>query len=218
MPAKRTRVALPCKTCGKTVFATPSRLKGAKSGTFCSVRCRNRALGNHPRHSVNYLGGDVALIPLHKRDGSISGYATIDAGDGERLGVHRWRLDANSGYACRDGVQSDGASIRIRMHREVLRLTPHDGLDGDHIDRNKLNHRGANLRIVTRGQNAQNRSKLSGCSSKYRGVHWSSRDHRWIAKLKVSDRAIHVGTFQHEDDAGAAVRDARLRLMPYAVD
>ena len=48
------------------------------------------------------------------------------------------------------------------LHREVLGLTPGDGLETDHRNGDRLDNRRSNLRVATRAQNAQNVPARSG--------------------------------------------------------
>ena len=58
------------------------------------------------------------------------------------------------------------------MHREVIKAP--DNLLVDHINRNKLDNRKANLRLATTAQNTRNQAKRQArnLGSKYKGVAW----------------------------------------------
>lgn len=75
----------------------------------------------------------------------------------------------------------------------------------DHIDGNPLNNCRDNLRPATVQQQARGfQRKPAGTSSKFRGVCWVTRASRWLASVKVSGRAIHIGHFREERDAALA--------------
>lgn len=78
--------------------------------------------------------------------------------------------------------------------------------DVDHVDRDKVNNRIENLRIATRSQNMANTGLRSTNSSGVKGVHWSSRAQRWIARVQKDGKHGYVGTFRHLEDAAAAVK------------
>src|SRR4051794_9993187 len=68
--------------------------------------------------------------------------------------VYAWAKDyswyiGSWGYVCRSG---DNRSL----HRLILDLVPSDPREGDHKNRNKLDNRRSNLRILSRGHNKQN--------------------------------------------------------------
>lgn len=83
--------------------------------------------------------------------------------------------------------------------------------DVDHINRNPADNRISNLRLATRSENNVNAGLRSTNSSGVRGVYWSKRSERWIARVQKGGRQVHVGSFKSLDQASAAVRDAYVR-------
>lgn len=159
---------------------------------------------------------DSVRIPLRARDGSIRAYLLIDAADADFVNQWTWSL-GNDGYARRS--EWVGRQKRsILLHRELLGLKHRDGLEGNHIDRDRLNCRRRNLRIASKPGNRQNRPSYRNATSQFRGVHWSKAAGKWTAQIKADGRRMHLGVFASEADAAEAARSARARLMPYAVD
>jgi hypothetical protein len=160
---------------------------------------------------------DTVRIPLRARDGSIRTHVLIDAADAGWANQWTWRLDSK-GYAKR-GQRVDGVYLNIYLHRELLGLPRIADTRGvDHIDRNTLNCRRTNLRILTQAGNMQNQGSRRGATSNERGVCWDRRYGKWVAVLQVGGRQTWLGRFVDERDAIEAVRAARRALMPYAVD
>ena len=146
----------------------------------------------------------VGYIPLTK--GRI---ALVDTVDYQNLSVFNWMF--HGGYARR--VEKGRT---IHMHR-VLTGCP-DGLEVDHINRNKLDNRKCNLRIVTRQQNMFNKSGYTGSSSKYKGVSWHSKDRTWHAQIRLDNEIHFLGAYGTEDIAAAAYNHfAILYFGDYAV-
>ena len=199
-------VHLTCSVCGKSFVRKPAEVKDKN---VCSRPCMRAP-------SPITIGGDgTAMIPLLARNGDVKALAIIDAADAAWAGQWRWCL-SRAGYA----VRNDWSSSRPKMlylHRELLGLSPGDGLEGDHINRNKLDNRRSNLRAVTRAGNAQNYPAIAKKSSVYRGVHLHSPG-VWRAKIEVHGKVIHLGLFTDEQQAAEAARAGRARLMPYATD
>jgi hypothetical protein len=86
------------------------------------------------------------------------------------------------------------------------------GFEIDHINGNRADNRWLNLRVVTRAQNSMNHG-LSGLNkSGCRGVSWHryrrKDDGRWLARIKVNGRIIHLGVYLKQEDAIAARRSA----------
>lgn len=201
------RVHLTCPTCGKAFARTPSAVKGGR----CSVACR------YPKPPLTIElrdGAAVALVPLWKRDGSVHAYAIVDAADAEWVSQRRWVYCR--GYAQhRSGGRKSGRSTSL--HREILGLTPGDGMEGDHINRDRLDNRRANLRAIPKAGNRHN-VPGNGGSSIFRGVSWDRRYGKWAASVKASGKRHHLGYFSDEAEAAEAARAGRARYLPYAVD
>jgi hypothetical protein len=155
-------------------------------------------------------------IPLHDRSGAVKAYTLVDHDDLAMVGQWRWCLN-DSGYAVR-GERVDRRVISVRLHRVILGLASGHYPEVDHINRDKLDNRRANLRTVTPSENKQNVPSNNATSSQYRGVHWNKKSRRWIAQVQISGKSTHVGSFMIEKDAADAARAFRTRLQPFAVD
>lgn len=201
-----------CETCGEA-FSTPAR--GVRSQQrFCSRPCSHvRKPNDAPIVSSDGLS---AQLPLCARDGSVRAYVTVDAVDAAWANQWRWHLNDN-GYAARNEWAGGGRYITYALHRELLGLVAGDGLDGDHIDRDRLNCRRSNLRAIADGKNSQNVSARGG-ASEYRGVTWSKLHKKWRVVVRLNRKTHHIGLFDDENVAAKVARQARARLMPYAVD
>lgn len=93
-------------------------------------------------------------------------------------------------------------------HRVVFALFHGRWPEGqvDHIDRDRLNNRPANLREASASENQRNKS--SSRSGQPRGVTWHKRDKRWMAQCRdAAGRPTYLGLFLEQADAAAA-RDA----------
>jgi hypothetical protein len=161
-------------------------------------------------------------IVLRNRARQIVGVTGVDPEDFARFGHLGWFLH-RSGYVVRAATRAEraiGAPIQISLHREVLGQPwrRERGAVVDHADRNKLNNRRNNLRVVTLAQNAHNQGPLPGASSAYRGVCWHARDQRWQASVKIGAKNHHLGYFDSEIAAARAARDFRLANMPTSTE
>jgi hypothetical protein len=134
--------------------------------------------------------------------------ALVDDEDFERINQHKWYLRKFKGrlYAERD---TRPKRQKIKMHREVLRLKYGEDKIIDHRNHNGLDNRRCNLRICTNAENTHNqRAQTRQKTSKYKGVHWNKKDHRWHAQIKYNNKIYHLGTFIYEVDA-AKIYDRR---------
>lgn len=86
--------------------------------------------------------------------------AIVDEADYMRLSRWKWSY-SNSGYAMRGTTAGGKKSRGYTMHRQILGLIHGDGKEVDHINKDRLDNRRANLRVVTRKENCANRSARS---------------------------------------------------------
>lgn len=137
-------------------------------------------------------------------------FALVDDADFERLAAFKWHLDAQ-GYAARNIHLESGARTIITMHRAVID-TP-SGTEIDHVNRDGLDNRRANLRICDRSENIRNRVKTSApTSSIFKGVCWAKSRGKWVAHITVRQQQIHLGVFADECDAALAYNAAAITL------
>ncbi len=88
------------------------------------------------------------------------------------------------------------------MHRQIMQ-TP-AGMVVDHKNRNKLDNTRANLRNVTPAENARNRSKPRGTSSRFLGVSYDKMCRKYQAQVNYQDRLRYIGFFADEIEAARA--------------
>lgn len=159
----------------------------------------------------------VLLIPLVTGKGEIKGYTQVDLADAPLLSPYRWYLD-RGGYA-RCNVYANRHTTALLIHRLLMGLVKGDGLEVDHINHDRLDNRRQNLRVVPKFGNRQNQGIWrKETSSRFRGISWEKRTKRWLAIVWTNGKRYQIGRFKDELVAAEAVRQARLRLMPYALD
>lgn len=110
-------------------------------------------------------------------------------------------------------LQGTVAGRQLLFHRYVLGQMPGTGLRVivDHINRNRLDNRRSNLRVVTAAQSGQNRA---GRSPYGRGVQVNRG--RYGAKVTVNGRWHWLGTYDTPQEAAAVAAEGRRRLMTHA--
>lgn len=131
--------------------------------------------------------------------------AKVDVDDFASLSVLRWCLfkDGDRRYAYRFVTGLDGRRERRWMHRDILGVAPNPLLEVDHIDGDGLNNQRLNLRWTTKSYNQQNR-RLSGGTSRLRGVRFKPNGRPWVAQIKHNGKLFHIGRYETETDAAVA--------------
>ena len=158
----------------------------------------------------------MAKIPLTQ------GYeALVDAEDVPKLMGHKWHVFKKPPYTCyaRAGVKGTKKRTTVSMHRLLMGLEASDtALFVDHINRNGLDNRRANLRIVTPSQNRQYTKHASGRKRRYRGVYVANSG-RYVATIGIGNRTNkHLGMFDRSKDAARAYdAEASKRFGEFAV-
>lgn len=148
-------------------------------------------------------------VPLHGRNGAVRAYTIVDERDAELVAGTRWSLHSR-GYAVgwRDGRL-------VLMHRLILGLDRGDRRQADHLNRDRLDNRRANLRVVTGAENAQNVFRRHGMS-RFRGVFWHKRDRIWFVQCRLNGVVYYLGRFADEEEAGRAAAAWRAEHMPFS--
>lgn len=115
------------------------------------------------------------------------------------------------------GSRIDYKLYTQRISRIILGLGPYseDNREADHINRDPMDNRRENLRILTRAENLQNKKKYN-TNNKYRGVYRSGRKFR--AGVRLNGKLHYLGMFEEQMDAVEAVKKFRSENMPYATD
>lgn len=106
-------------------------------------------------------------LPLKNKKGEIAAWTLVDEDDYNKFKHQPFYL-SHFGYV---------KDNKHNLHRLII-----DAKKGeivDHINRNKLDNRKENLRIVTHVENARNKTKLLGASSQYHGVSWINQFKKW---------------------------------------
>jgi hypothetical protein len=138
------------------------------------------------------------------------------------LRAYSWRR-CPGGYALATTYKPDWRSPKaVMMHQMVFRhyhgAVP-EGMNIDHIDRDKLNNLPGNLRAVPYGVNVANTNRRRDNTSGYVGVYlyrngeWT----RWCANVRVKGRKLSLGYHKTPQEAARAVNAAYRQHYPEVV-
>lgn len=154
----------------------------------------------------------MTLIPLVRRGGIVVAHTLVDEADAAWLSQWTWRRDRD-GYAVRYDSQNRRT---LYMAREILGLKVGDPREADHRNRDKLDNRRANLRVVTHAQQMQNLPGHRGSSSRFRGVYWDKARSKWSARVQLNGVTHCLGRFDDEEEAAQAAAAFRAEHMSFA--
>lgn len=152
-----------------------------------------------------WYGYSFRRIPL----ANSSEYAIVDPAAYYRLAKYTWWAHKKHGvYRAVRLTQGRNCTQPIFMHRQIMNgpLRQNSGqvkLYVDHINRNGLDNRRANLRLATNRQNSMNRRGLNK-TSQYKGVYFRPNIKKWVAGIGVNDKRVHLGCFEDEIEAARA--------------
>lgn len=136
-------------------------------------------------------------------------------------GIFRWRASRqrvlvggvagsidSKGYL-RIGVEGKVYAAHRLAWLYVHGVWPSDQID--HINRDKIDNRIANLREATPTENNRNQNKSRKNTSGHVGVSWSKAKQKWHAQICYLRKLIHLGYFTELEDAIAARAKAEIR-------
>lgn len=177
-----------CDICG--VDQTEKTIKRIKGMCLCPKHITQYYRYGHFIEKTIYdpndyvLFDDHAEIILRDRFTNEVGRAIIDKEDVSKCKEHKWHLrkGRNTDYA----IATIGEKEKIHLHRLIL---DYDGPDDiDHIDRNGLNNRKENLRILSHADNLRNQSE------KRKGIK-KVPSGNYQAVITKEGKGIYLGTF-----------------------
>lgn len=80
----------------------------------------------------------------------------------------------------------------------------------DHINGIRSDNRLSNLREATNKENNVNRGLTKVNTSGYKGVSWSKHANKWLSRIMVNGKSLHLGYFIDKDEAIEAYKQAAI--------
>lgn len=107
-----------------------------------------------------------------------------------------------------------GVKKGYRAHRIVIYILTGQDPGNNIVDHKSDRSQNTLVRTATPSQNSANSVKCNKItSSKYKGVYWNTGCKKWLARIGVNRKRIHLGVFENECDAARAYNDAALKYF-----
>lgn len=150
-----------------------------------------KAKRNYMRQPQDWLqvASDESIASIESKGKTY--FVRVSPSDADTVRKYRWYL--KDGYAV-----TSIAGKRVKLHRLIFKPSP--GREVDHISKDRLDNRRENLRIVTRQENAKNRSVGRG---------YRRKGKKWEAYIQSDGKQIYLGMFDTEVQAEEAYLEAK---------
>lgn len=185
--------------CGNTrVVSTHSLKSGHTKSCGCYNRERSSEYGlGRRKGNIVEVEGSIVRVKMTNCDE----YFICDICDLGLVERETWRK-SDTGYAVRGKSKT--------FHNELM--SPPKGMVVDHINRNKLDNRRCNLRVVSQRENTQNTGDISRGASGVKGVSKNKNTGKYIAEITMNKKRIRIGTFFTIEEAAKARKNKEIEL------
>lgn len=139
----------------------------------------------------------------------VHGPLCVDPCDQHLLIEKTWHRNA-SGYAAHSrGWRINGKQhhIIVTLHRMIVGAQ--SGEFVDHINRNILDNRRANLRLCTKAENNRNMVRARRSESGFRGVTKKGHN-KYYAQIRANHKRLYLGVYDTAKEAAAAYDQAAI--------
>jgi len=125
--------------------------------------------------------------------------------------MYDWTIDNFYARCCEyKGMENSKPKYNMQLMHRYLFCSDNDSLLVDHINRNTLDNRKINIRLIENKNNTKNRNgKNSNNTTGYRNV--SLIGGKYVVQLQVDGKNMVLGKFSDVDDAGKFAEEMRLK-------
>jgi hypothetical protein len=148
---------------------------------------------------------DYVLVPLIGKRGE-GLFAKVSPADAPTICAFNWRLHAR-GYPCATIPGLPRNSRTVMLHHLLLRPIG-TKMVVDHINRDRLDNRRENLRLVDRKEHRNNSMHVARPKGRLWRVHQNKSQGGWVALAKRNGEFYKIGEYDTEDAAMGAARAA----------
>lgn len=117
----------------------------------------------------------------------------IDIDDYDKVKDYKWGYSQHDGYVY-------NSTYKLRLHRLIMDYYDHD-MVVDHKNRNRLDNRKDNLRIVPPRINAINSKTRFDSTSGLNGVSYDRKMNKYESHIGINNKKIHLGYHETKEEA-----------------
>ena len=118
-------------------------------------------------------------------------------------------LNENGYLRVRVGGVVYGVHRIVYAMRNGINLSP--TMQIDHINGDRTDNRIDNLRLATHAQNMRNTKISSRNTTGYKGVSWYDCNKKFVSRIHLNSKKIHLGSFNTKEEAALAYNAAALK-------
>lgn len=108
---------------------------------------------------------------------------------------------------------TNGTTYGHRMAYEFMVGPIPNGMELDHICRNRGCVNPAHLRVCTHSENLRNTGRMKTNKSGFKGVCWHKHERKWVATIMLNKKGKTIGYFNTPEEAHAAYCEAAWELF-----
>lgn len=165
------------------------------------------------------VSDDGVWVIVERRDGSERARFLVDEDAYEHMvAPYRWHVGSVTGDRVYTSARIPTGSGNSTVLLARWLMNPPADAEVDHINKNPLDNRRENLRVVTRKQNEENggqRRSPRKFTSEHRGVYLDPYTKRWRAEVTHHGKAHKSPRFDTEAEAAEWARAKRLELFTH---
>lgn len=123
-------------------------------------------------------------------------FALVEDEDFEWLNQWKWTAEQKdyTFYARRNSKKK-----KVYLHRQIIGAKKGEVVD--HINRDGLDNRRKNLRIVTPTQNNYNQKIRVDNTSGYKGIWWNRQRQKWVVEIWARKQKYYFGGYKNIQEA-----------------
>lgn len=181
---------------------------GLVRGYTTSCGCfRDEKLSNRRSitNKIEECGDIIKVFFNNVAEGDVHDHTIVDKDDYDKIKDFGWfRKKSHKTFYAYANSKGNFGKTKVYMHQILLECE--DGLEPDHINRDGLDNRVANLRKTTKYGNSDNRGKYKNNVSGHTGVLRSNG--KWEARISIYGNRKVLGVFDSFEEAVKARKNA----------